>query len=632
MTGRPVGDMVGSLPFIPRSRDGDHEHSPPGARLPRPGGRFPVARTVAMIALASSLGVVAMAAAYAAGRAGLPSARALYWLAVALIFVPVAAGVLARRGVKDSGAAFLVGWVVAELYLVKWMYSPDEFRFPDELQHWRGTTDVLDSGRLFVPNDALPVSTHYPALEVVTAALVSITGLSVNVVGAMVAGLAHALFVGALYIVVARVSGSGRHAAIASLVYCASPHFLFFDSMFLYQTLALPFFMLVVWVARMWRRGGADGPALLLFGVAAIVVTAAAHHVTSMVMVATLLLVALCELAWGRPRQLRPLVLTVVAAAVVTAWLTFVAGDAAGYLRPPAEELAGNVAELVHGRLGAFGEGSAPLIVPLSDRVIAVAGLLITAMYLVRGWWQLRRRRSIGPWHLAFLLGSSAFGIFMVIRLVASDGAELSGRASTFVFVPVAFVVAAVIEQDGLYRWRAVRNPAILGAVAVSLLFASGITNGWPPHWARLPGGFLVSGFERSVEPEGVQAARWVRDHVGPHRRWATDFTSYTLLSTYGEQQTVRNAAPLYYDRSVTADDRKLVADQSIGYVYVDLRLAAALPASGSYFPVDPLANRHTSPLPLDCMTKFDAVPGISRIYDSGDIRLYDIRNSDYVP
>ena len=40
-------------------------------------------------------------------------------------------------------------------YLLKWMYSPDQFRFPDELQHWLATSIINESGvRAF----ALPAS------------------------------------------------------------------------------------------------------------------------------------------------------------------------------------------------------------------------------------------------------------------------------------------------------------------------------------------------------------------------------------------------------------------------------------------------------------------------------------------
>ena len=30
----------------------------------------------------------------------------------------------------------LVMGLALNQYLLKWMYSPDQFRFPDELQHW----------------------------------------------------------------------------------------------------------------------------------------------------------------------------------------------------------------------------------------------------------------------------------------------------------------------------------------------------------------------------------------------------------------------------------------------------------------------------------------------------------------
>ena len=64
-------------------------------------------------------------------------------------------------------------------YLVTICYSPAAFTYADELSHWRTTVNILHTGKLFTANYVLPISPHYPGLEVLTSALVSVTGLSV---------------------------------------------------------------------------------------------------------------------------------------------------------------------------------------------------------------------------------------------------------------------------------------------------------------------------------------------------------------------------------------------------------------------------------------------------------------------
>ena len=60
-------------------------------------------------------------------------------------------------------------------------------------------------------------------------------------------------------------------------------------------------------------------------------------------------------------------------------------------------------------------------------------------------------------------------------------------------------------------------------------------------------------------------------------------------------------------------------------YVWVDRRLSQSLPAFGQYFPVDPKAGKYTRPLPLGDLTKFNHTQGVERIYDSGNIVIYEL-------
>jgi hypothetical protein len=191
---------------------------------------------------------------------------------------------------------------------------------------------------------------------------------------------------------------------------------------------------------------------------------------------------------------------------------------------------------------------------------------------------------------------------------------------------------------DNSLRWPVIRAnvrrraPVVVAAavVAALTLVLNGLVNGWPPYWERLPGPYQVAGTERSVGPEQIASADWALALLGPGNRFATDEGDLPVLGSYGNQDTVGDDAYLYTSPAVTPAAAQQVQEQSIGYVLVDRRLSEMLPASGQYFPVDPNAGKYIRPLPLAGLTKFNHVPGVARIYDSGNIVIYDLEGSAY--
>jgi hypothetical protein len=157
-----------------------------------------------------------------------------------------------------------------------------------------------------------------------------------------------------------------------------------------------------------------------------------------------------------------------------------------------------------------------------------------------------------------------------------------------------------------------------------------GLANGWPPYWERLPGPHQVAGFERSVGSEEIATANWTLSALGPGNRFAADVGIYPVLAGYGYQNPLHDIGYLYTSAKYTLSIARSVREQAVRYVLVDRRLSKSLPASGSYFPGD-TTNSHKPTPPAD-LTKFDHVRGVARMYDSGNIVIYDLQGSQYAP
>ena len=629
-----ASESLGERPAAEGGRGRPADASDTRSRLP-----------VSLVALSAAAGVVVVAAAYTAGRLGRGDAAWAdrgYWLGQLLILTPVAARLLSRRALIAAETVTLIIVLTVAEYLIKVCYSPAAFTYADELMHWRTATDISQTGRLFTASNLLPISPYYPGLEEATTALAAVTGLSVFASGLIVAGTAHLLFTCVLFLLFRHISGSHRIAGIAVLLYASESLFQSFDSMFVYQTLALPFFgltMLALWRLAAQPAGARAGWfAVAMLSACATVVT---HHVTGFVLVVFLELFTIGAVL-TRDRGLAgwAAILGLLSAAALSAWIVFAAPATVSYLRPVAEQvLQGFRAALT----GAPRHGPPRTSIaggPLGNQALSAVSVLIMSALVPVGWWQVRRRYRRQAWVVALAIGAAGWYVTVAVRVFAANGSELAGRASTFVFVPAGFMAALAVVHltakrlrspavRASARWRA---PLVIAAVVVTtlVLVLNGLVNGWPPYWERLPGSYQVAGAERSVGPEQVASAEWALGVLGPGNRFATDEGDLPVLGSYGDQDTVGDDGYLYTAPRFSLADAQQVQAQSIGYVLVDRRLGEMLPASGQYFPIDPNAGRYTSPLPLAGLIKFDHVPGVARVYDSGDIVIYDLEGSAY--
>lgn len=591
--------------------------------------------------LIMAAGVLAISLAYAAGRAGSASGAwvAAYWLGEAIIFAPLVWRVVSGPPPADAEAIGLVIGLAIATYLVKYAYSPLSFRFPDELEHWRSARTLLSSHHLFGVNYLLPVSPGYPGLEEVTTSLASMSGLSVFSAGLIVAGLSHVLFSAALYVLFRQVSGSARIALAGSAIYATNPHYQVFDAIFSYQTLALAFFGLALITAR-WLAADLDGPGRTgrtgLWGLAVVfgAATVVTHHVTSYMLTLTLLLIAVTGAVLRqrarrhgaeacRSRVIQPAVLAGIYASLVAAWIALVVPYTISYLAPV-------VTEFTDGLVGAFtaqvsASGATPAG-PLGDRLAEYAATALIMVTVPFGWLRIWRTQRRNAWAVALGVGAAAYYVLAVLRVTTPSGAQFAGRSMTFLYIPVSYVIAMALDRPGrsIRLGRVlVRARPILAATGAGILLAGGLASGWPPYWERLPGKYAVDGFESGVTNEGIAAADWARAVLGPGNRIAADFTNYVLMGSYGDQNVVTGVDQLYCSKTWTPADARLARLNAVRYLVVDLRMSEYIPPSGSYFISQSSACQ--APMPRQDLAKFGSVPGMNRLYDSGNIIVYSL-------
>lgn len=620
---------TGQRPYDAPSVDAEaaRPDRPPGrARTRRRGTRgIPDQPTVAVLLL-MGVAVLLVASGYALGRTRHQSlGLALYWTGEILLLLPAIALLLLRRTRRDQALAVVLLLGIAS-YTIKVCYSPIRFRFPDELQHLRTLVDLMNAGDLSTPNPALPISTSFPGLELVTAAVCSLTGLGTFGAGLVVIGIAHVVQGVMLFHLIEVVARSWRVGAVGVLVYATNPHYQHFNSLFIYQAMATGLLAACLWqlaravepvdgVHRI-RRG--PMVASLVLGLA-IVPT---HHVTTYAMLALGAVMLVGLLIRRDAHRARGLALLVGVVGIAAAWWALSVGShVITYLEPAARSLLDGFSTFFGTKKS---DGAAPPQAgAFIEQIAAYVSVLVLAGALAWTGWRVHRPPRPRSWVYAMWLASLTYLGAVGVRLASADGAELYGRAVSFVFVPLAVVVAIAMLTLSQRLYPRLVPVAVFGLAAV---YGGGVASGWPPSWERLPRGYLPAGYESSIEKQGITSARWVHDNLPPYGGIAADYTNYTLMGTIGRQRSARTVADLYASPTLTARDRAIIKERSLDHVLTDLRLTQELPAFGSYFPDDPNAFRYTQPLEPGRLTKFATMPQTSRIYDSGDIAIYDVR------
>jgi hypothetical protein len=607
-------------------------------------------RRLALIALLMAGGLLIVAAAANRARDDDSGAYLMFWAGLVVIFVP--AFLHAWRGPSRGECLAVVALLGIALYLVKVIHSPLQFTFHDEFATLRVALDIERFGQSFHDSPLVSIYPFYPAVELVTSAISSLSGMSVFLSGLIVIGVMRAVLMLSLFAVfevaagpvLATGRGFGRAttvrvAAIATVLYAANPNFVFFDAQWAYESFALPLaFATFAVMARApasprGTRASTAVAVLLLLGVLA------SHPLTAYALVVLLVVWSAIDTYTARRRKARPRrelwLLGALGAAGVATWTLAIAPTTGGYLGPVVGQAGSSFFDLLGGGSGPkeVFAGAGVAETPVIERLLGFGSVGLALLAIPVGLWHLRQRP--GPLPITLGLIALLYPLTLALRLTEA-GTEVSNRASEFVFLGIAFLAALALTGPGpLTRARpALRQLRWTAAIAAAaaVLFVGGVVVGWA-HDALLPGPYLVVADPRSVEREGVEAAHWVRGRLGSGNRIVTDRSNGLLLGSFGLQEPRADEFNgQFLPRLITASHlnrglRRAVRDAGVSYLVVDRRLATALPLVGYYFQrTEPNAFGHRRPPREKDLLKYDHICPVDRIFDSGNIVVYDTR------
>jgi len=590
-------------------------------------GQFP------LVALLAALGLCLCSLADALSRATLNPSLWIFWAGLALIVSPVVYRLCSAEPSVGERTA-LVCLLGLALYAVKMMHDPFGLNLPDEWIHAHNAQQIVATHHLFVKNTLLSATTRYPGLEGSTSALMFLTGMSAFGAGTILVGACQITLMLGLFVLFMAVSGSARAAGLGAVAYAGNSNFLFFGDMFSYESMALP--LMVVVLALVVLRINLTGRrrrALALPLMAVTVGVAVTHHLTSYLLDAVLLLLAAApHLTRRRVRSLAITRFAWWAVGVTLVWLVVVASETVGYIAPTINQafvqtlatLKGESA--AHVPFSSVGSGGGPTI-PLDEKITSLVAVGILFVALPFGLWAIWKRHRRDP--MALMFGLAGLGYFGVLGFRLSPSAwEIANRSDEYLFIGLGLVVAyaAVTWIERPRRWPWLGKSIV--ALAASVVMVGDTIAGYtitdiltPPTVIRADGANLPS--------QTLALGQWVNQHLHGDGFAAPDADARVLL--FEANARVRTANTAHVDYTLSAPSLPGVGPLHIWkklrlpYAVVDRRQRSADNSAGYSWSVRAAGGQVDQLWPRGVATKFDDIPA-QRLYDSGDIDIYDLR------
>ena len=572
-----------------------------------------------------------------------------------MIYTPSAALILSRKLSDNAKIGFAV-YMSLTVLATRFLQYPNAFAYHDELVHQAIAIQIDQTHHLFHPvNSILPEASYYPGMEIVATGLQHVTGMSLHSAGWIVLVLANVITTLGLILLIRRITSNVSVACLAALVYMCNEEALAFNSQFSYASLALPLALFCIYVFAIREQPTRIRSLVPAFAV--FVALEATHHLTS-------LAVLILLWAWNRATQVtgrrvpRLVIFYALSILVVVVWTWFARAYVTSYIRESLASTVKSIDNLLNGgasrKLFATPAGYQT---PKWEIIVSFGSVLVIVLILIpAGWYVVQRWRLIGAAGLVLTVLALIYPVIPFGHLTNASS-EVADRSAAFVFAGVGYVVAVwwfcQLKAQRSLRWTLPNlgrlqpalagrlRPAFAGRLRPTFALVLGLTFCFvgggiigQADWSYVPGTYMVSADNRSIDQLALAAGSWEAANIKPGSRVVTDRDNGLVAQSNGGLHLVTPAADGVDEGSISnlllrhpaPSDIDTVCADRIQYLIADVRLSTSLPEVGIY--VDQgeyLDGTRTAPPPASDLTKFDQVPGAERIYDNGAIRIYDL-------
>jgi hypothetical protein len=563
----------------------------------------------------------------------------LFWLGMLLFMAPAIVRVSAVDVARKERLAIVVAVGLFD-YLPKFLRNPSYPLFHDEFAHWRQAETIYNTGQLFQPNPIIGIIRYFPGLHALTVALRDLSGAPTFQVGTVLLALLHVIALIGIFVMAERTLGSAQAAGVAAILYSLNPSFMFFDSQYSYESLAIVFFIWVLVAMVNVQDAVASRSRQVAWSLTGVTIAAACfitHHLTSYVMIATQLFVAVVTVARARrgteSRQnalyMGGLALLLLTAAV--AWMVVGGFRTVGYLSP---SIVGGVKGLLsiakhvqHARTLFAGSTT-----PSYERICAFLAPAIVAAGAALGLWRMRRQRPRSSVALALIAVGLLY--FPTVPFILTQGGNEGARRSwAFTYIGLCLLIAPVIPW--LLRQVVRRRPRTQGTVAWSvagllcIVLVGNVAMDMNEQY-RFPGPFVYGSDTRGLTPELTQTVQWFRQTQGINLSVVTDRQAGLVFGGPGLDWTPSPSLgfpvwQLYF--STHTPSPFLLRELQVSdyrYMVIDRRMSRYLPRIGLYFaPDEPQAGTRTSPPPAAAIGKYNRLPWAIKVYATDNLAIF---------
>ena len=506
----------------------------------------------------------------------------VFWAGVAcLLFGTLVLGT--REWMTTRGRTVVLVAYAAALFIPKFYMSASGPVYFYEYGQWRQANDLVKTGVVFAGNPYQPILQHFPGLSTTTVAIHEVTRLPTWYSGQLLVLIAHCSALISIFWIAEAVGFSRRTCFLTAMVYSVNPGFIYFDTQYAYESLALPLalftILCVLRVLTSTRRKEAVW--WTVAGCLSASLCFTTHHISSIFMGAICLALTFRlrprpavdpsradALGWepamdGYSKRCA-WVITAFAFGGTILWLVFAAPSTFAYIVP---NITSGIQGLVHlvapsaqkagskaGTHKLFSGSKAPLY-EIAAGFVAPLAIVVVFLLVIRHYAKVQRATFGGPhrWsgflgrdpnveparHRLLLLSFGVTTVYLASLLLAftAGGGQGAHRSWSFTYLGVCVTAGYYFEHVLLDRERKFRFvPSTVGVIGLLLfgLLLGNVAAGQNIDY-RFPGPYKFGSDTRSDTPELNALVEWMNGHIPPGTAVITDRFTQERMTGYSD-------------------------------------------------------------------------------------------------